>query len=166
LKLDASGTPLWFVSLHLKSSCSTTKKVDQSTTSDCTILWQQRLPLKEFIDQRTKDRTAFILAGDFNRQFRRFNFEDALWKFLSGDDLEKPLLVAHPQTGTRMCPTKLGESTQPIDWIVLDSRISQWFWEGSYWETRYSFEDVDAAGGPRSDRLSDHCPIRIDVGMP
>jgi endonuclease/exonuclease/phosphatase family metal-dependent hydrolase len=166
LKLDASGTPLWFVSLHLKSSCSTTKKVDQSIQSDCTIFWQQRLPFKEFIDQRVTDGTAFILAGDFNRQFRRFDFKDPMWKFLNGGDLEKPRLIAHPKTGTRMCPTRLEASTQPIDWIVLDSKISQWFWEGSYWETRYSFEDVRAAGGPRSRRLSDHCPIHMDVAMP
>ena len=33
----------------------------------------------------------------------------------------------------------------------------------SYFETRYNLEDVNAAEGPSSNRLSDHYPIRIDL---
>ena len=163
LKLEVSGTPLWFVSLHLKSSCSSTKRADQSTDSDCMLFWQQRLPLKAFIDQRIADGTVFIFAGDFNRRFRQFQFQDPMWAYLNGENLERPLLTAHPEAETRKCPTKKGASTQPIDWLVVDARVSRWVRPESYWETRYSFEDAEAAGGTSSDRLSDHCPIRIDL---
>lgn len=165
LKLDVFGTLVWVVSVHLKSSCSTQAAPDQRDT-DCLIFWQQRLPLKEFIDERVAEDAAFIIAGDFNRRFRQSNFQDPMWRFLNGENLDEPLLVAHPETVTRKCPTRLGASTQPIDWIVMDAKVSHWFKEGSYWETRYKFADVSAAGGQGSDRLSDHCPIQIDLVLP
>lgn len=163
LKLDVFGTSVWVVSVHLKSSCSTQAAPDQSTDTDCLIFWQQRLPLKEFIDERVAEHTAFIIAGDFNRRFRQFNFQDPMWRFLNGENLDEPLLVAYPETVTRKCPTRLGASTQPIDWIVMDAKVSDWFKEGSYRVTRSKFADVSAAGGQGSERLSDHCPIQIDL---
>jgi hypothetical protein len=49
---------------------------------------------------------------------------------------------------------------------MMDARVASWFQENSYWETRYPLDDVKAAGGSGSDRLSDHCPIQIDLLLP
>ena len=64
---------------------------------------------------------------------------------------------------TRKCPTRKGKSTQPIDWILLDADIAYWFKPRTYWETRFRRSDVEAHGGADSQRLSDHCPIHIDL---
>ena len=43
--LEADGVKFWFVSLHLKSSCSNTKSIDTSRSDDCETLWKQSEPL-------------------------------------------------------------------------------------------------------------------------
>lgn len=101
--------------------------------------------------------------GDFNRRFRQFGAEDQFWLALSEDGPSQPRLVAHPISVTRLCPTRLGGSTQPIDFIMLPDGLAHRYRPGSYWETRYSYADVEAHGGPSASRLSDHCPVRIDL---
>jgi len=167
LRLEVNGTEMWVVSVHLKSSCSGVKSLDVSAKIDCQILWQQRTPLDSFIDERVADETAFVIGGDFNRRFRQFQFsDDPLWLALNDGNIDEPRLIAEPQTTTRKCPTRLGLTTQPIDWFLLDARIAEWFVDGSFWETRYSYADVQNAGGKASDRLSDHCPIKMDLILP
>lgn len=163
LLLEISGTRLWVVSVHLKSSCSTVAHPDTSTNADCVTFWKQHAPLSQWIKRRTDEGAPFIIAGDFNRRFRQFGDDDPFWKALNDGDLGEPILVRHPETAVRKCPTRLGTSTQPIDWIMLDARIADWVREGSYWERRYSRSDVNATGGTGSQRLSDHCPVSLDL---
>jgi endonuclease/exonuclease/phosphatase family metal-dependent hydrolase len=161
LLLEVNGTRLWFVSVHLKSSCSHIENADTSIVSDCVTFWKQRVPLRNWIKQRIAEGLPFIIAGDFNRRFRQFGDEGPFWSALNNNDLNDPILVKHPETATRKCPTRKGTSTEPIDWIVLDAGIADLVRDGSYWERRFSRPDVDATGGKTSQRLSDHCPINI-----
>lgn len=165
LLLDIDGQPLWVLSVHLKSSCSHIRSADTSTRDDCETFWRQREPLFEWIEARNDEAVPFVIAGDFNRRFRQFQDEGPFWRAINGGDLDDPLLSKHPETVTRKCPTRKGSSTQPIDWILLDSSVAHWFVEGSFWETRFSSDDVDDAGGYSSQRLSDHCPISIDISF-
>jgi len=163
--LEIAGQKLWFVSVHLKSSCSSTKGVDTSSNRHCQTLWKQRLPLSNWIAERVADDVPFIIAGDYNRRFRQFQDTGVFWSALNNDDLNDPLLVKHPESVTRKCATRKGKSTQPIDWILLDADIAHWFVERSFWETRFTNGDVVAHGGRFSQRLSDHCAIHIDLAF-
>ena len=163
--LEADGVKFWFVSLHLKSSCSNTKSIDTSRSDDCETLWKQSEPLTDWIAARRMEGTPFILAGDFNRRFRQFFNEGAFWKKINGGDLNEPWLTQHPETITRKCPTRKGNSTQPIDWILLDATVADWFVEGSYWERRFRREDIKSTSGGKGEELSDHCPISIDISI-
>jgi endonuclease/exonuclease/phosphatase family metal-dependent hydrolase len=163
LLLDIGGTKLWFVSVHLKSSCSHVQNANTSTNNDCETFWKQRIPLGNWIKQRNNEGTPFVITGDFNRRFRQFGDADPFWRALNNDDLNDPILVKHPETATRKCPTRKGTSTEPIDWMVLSAGIADWVRDDSYFERRFSRADVDATGGTNSQRLSDHCPISVDL---
>lgn len=123
--------------------------------------------LADWIRAKRDSGVPFIIAGDFNRRFRQMNFEGTLWEGMNGigtdDPIDTPWVVPHPQTVTRLCPTRKGASTQPIDWIVLDIALAGGFVEGSFWERRFVRDDIDAAQDGRG--LSDHCPISIDLDL-
>ncbi|MDA7946089.1 MAG: endonuclease/exonuclease/phosphatase family protein [Hyphomicrobiaceae bacterium] len=161
--LDVNGTKLWFMSVHLKSSCSHVKKAHTSTRDDCETLWKQHMPLLDWIKQKREAKIPFVIAGDFNRRFRQFQNQGPFWKAINGgepdEDLKDALLSQHPSLVTRKCPTRRGSSTQPIDWILLDAGVAHWFVEGSFWERRYRRADISKADGG----LSDHCPISINI---
>jgi endonuclease/exonuclease/phosphatase family metal-dependent hydrolase len=164
LLLDVDGTRLWILSVHLKSSCSRSKSPGKSSDRDCQIFWQQRLPLKAWIDERRAEGIPFVIAGDFNRRFRLFESEGPFWQYLNTADTGQSApapskFVRHPETVKRLCPTRKGRDTQPIDWILLPAEIAHWYQPKSFWETRFSREDAKVHG----QRLSDHCPIHIDL---
>ena len=165
LHLDIDGTTLWVLSVHLKSSCATTRAADTDDKLDCQIFWRQRVPLRERIERRIDQDEAFVIAGDFNRRFRAYDFEGPFLDYIDGDDGEADV-VALSQTVSRKCPTRKGRSEEPIDWFLLDADIADWYVPDSFWETRFDADDVGASGGRNSQRLSDHCPIHIDLVIP
>lgn len=157
--LEFEGIRFWFLSVHLKASCSHVLKADTSSRNDCELLWEQMDPLVGWIKARRSEGTPYIIAGDFNRRFRQFKNEGPVWTTINGGDLGEPWMSQHPERVTRRCPTRKGKSTQPIDWILIDVTVAHWFVEGSFWETRFSNADVR-----ESDRkISDHCPISITI---
>lgn len=157
--LEYEGQQFWFLSVHLKSSCSHVENADTSLRDDCQLLWKQMDPLVGWIEARQSEGIPFIIAGDFNRRFRQFQNAGPVWEVINGGDLNEPWLTQHPESVTRKCPTRKGSSTQPIDWILLDASIADWFVEGSFWERRFERSDVEASGR----KLSDHCPISISI---
>lgn len=163
--LEFDNQKFWFLSIHLKSSCATNKNIHTSTADDCETLWAQTRLLESWIREKRNSGIPFIIAGDFNRRFRQLNFEGTLWEAMNGvgpdDTIEEPLVVPHPATVTRLCPTRKGSSTQPIDWIVIDVALAGTVQEGSFWERRYSNNDKNSAQAGRG--LSDHCPISVDL---
>lgn len=163
LLLDVDGTQLWVLSVHLKSSCSSTRSIDTSTNDHCETLWKQSQPLANWIEARREESIPFIIAGDFNRRFRQLNDDGPLYRAINLGDLDNPVVSKHPETVTRKCATRKGRSQEPIDWFLIDAEVADWFVEGSFWETRFSRDDVDASGGSRSQRLSDHCPISLNL---
>jgi exonuclease III len=163
--LEINSKRVWFMSLHMKSSCAYQPNASTSTVDDCETLTKQIPILVEWIKSKKEAGERFILAGDFNRRFRAFNFNGEIWKLLNdtpiSEELDTQYVSAHPETATRKCPTKKGNSTQPIDWIMLDAEVADWFVEGSYWERRFKRSDTDASRGG----ISDHCPISIDINI-
>jgi exonuclease III len=169
--LDYEGQEFWFLSVHLKSSCSTTVSIDNPDRSeDCRLLWEQTPALADWIAQHRSAGIPFIVAGDFNRRFRQLNFEEPLWNAMNGAGPDEEImlepLIAHPLSVTRRCATRRGRSTQPIDWIILSPDLADNFVGGSYWERRFSNDDVqETRYGSRTTGLSDHCPISIDLAL-
>ena len=159
--LEFNGTRFWFLSVHLKSSCSHVENADTSLRDDCQLLWRQMDPLVGWIEAQRSEGLPFIIAGDFNRRFRQFQNEGPVWEIINGGDLNEPWMSQHPETITRKCPTRKGNSTQPIDWILVDASVAHWFVEGSFWERRFSNDDVQTSGR----RISDHCPISIAIDL-
>lgn len=157
--LEHEGVRFWFLSVHLKSSCSHIENADTSLRDDCELLWQQMDPLVGWIEARKSDGQPFIIAGDFNRRFRQFQNEGPVWEIINGGDLNEPWMSQHPEFVTRKCPTRKGTSTQPIDWILVDATVAHWFVEGSFWERRFERDDVKSSWR----RISDHCPISIEI---
>jgi endonuclease/exonuclease/phosphatase family metal-dependent hydrolase len=170
LLLEYEGVQFWFVSVHLKSSCSSDRNLQSSGTEDCQIFWKQSNPLADWVAERAMGDVPFFIAGDFNRRFRQLQFQGEFWTRINGGDpdnpvnLDEPFMVAHPENVTRKCPTRLGRSVEPIDWILMDARVVDWFIDGSFWERRFTRPDIEAS---REDDntigLSDHCPISIDI---
>ncbi len=170
--LEHSGIQFWFVSVHLKSSCSSQRDLQNSGSEDCQIFWKQSEPLASWIAERDADNVPFIIAGDFNRRFRQLQFKGEFWTRINGGDpnqpadLDEPFMVAHPENVTRKCPTRLGRSVEPIDWILMDARVVDWFVDGSFWERRFSRPDIEASReADNAVGLSDHCPISIDIDI-
>lgn len=165
--VELSGQKLWFLSVHLKSSCAGTqghhKNAHTSGDDDCETLWSQMEPLSNWIAERQAEELPFIIAGDFNRRFRQYSHTGPVWSAINGvapnTPILEPLVTGHPETVTRKCPTRKGTSTQPIDWILTDTKIVHWFVENSFWERRFTQTDVDQARRG----LSDHCPISVDI---
>lgn len=164
LLLKSSGLEFWFLSVHLKSGCPETKSIHRSTGAACETLWRQGLVLQDWISKKRKDHPV-IIAGDFNRQFRKLEDQFGLWKAINGveptDEIVEPFFVKHPETVTRKCPTRKGGTVQPIDWFLVDVRIADQVVVDSFHETRWPPEDVAKAQNGRG--LSDHCPISLDI---
>ncbi len=158
--LDVHGSKLWVLSVHLKSSCPTVLKLDQSIQRSCQLLWQQRLVLKRWMDERRLRGEEFIVAGDFNRRFGQLKDRGLLWKYLADvqEEGDEPTVVRYPTTETRKCTTRKGQSPHPIDWFFVSPDLNLRTVKRSYREVRWSRADTDRHG----QRLSDHCPIRID----
>jgi endonuclease/exonuclease/phosphatase family metal-dependent hydrolase len=123
--------------------------------------------LRDWITKQRQTGLPVIIAGDFNRQFRRLEGQYALWRAINGvnQDVEvtEPWFVGHPLSATRKCPTRKGSSLEPIDWILVDLSLAEQVVTGSFWETRWSQADVDASQNGRG--LSDHCPISLDLEL-
>ncbi|NKB28794.1 MAG: hypothetical protein GKR99_15085 [Rhodobacteraceae bacterium] len=78
--IDTDGHRFWFLSVHLKSSCATTKSAHKSTSDDCETLWKQVPILAEWIEEKRATGIPVIVAGDFNRRFRQFQSEGPVWE--------------------------------------------------------------------------------------
>jgi len=159
--LEIHEKPVWVVSVHLKSSCSNTRRANTSTKKDCKIFWQQSDPLRKWALNRTAAGESFIIAGDFNRRFRSFDYKGVFWTRINNDNLDDPLMINPPMGVDRLCRTRKGRSTEPIDWILVSSNLTEKVIERSIFETRFSRDDTRDVGSG----LSDHCPIHLDMNF-
>ena len=157
VELRINNEVLWVMSIHLKSGCNQIRKLHKSRQRSCQALWQQRVPIKRWMEERRNSGHAFVIAGDFNRRFGQLDNRGLLWSYL--DDFKPDRLIKFPVTERRACPTRKGKSTEPIDWIVMSNEMGQRVVDSSYQELRWTYEEKKY----HRNRLSDHCPISVDV---
>lgn len=140
------------LAVHLKSGCSSDPA--GSTRAACGPMAAQMRELAGWLDEAENDR--LILLGDFNR---------------AGPDLTDPLwqgLIQHPRlpltdaaNGSPFRNCYIGQPFwRSIDHILLGPAIARAMRPGSYRKLRY------AAADAMNYRLSDHCPVSIDIEMP
>jgi endonuclease/exonuclease/phosphatase family metal-dependent hydrolase len=156
LTLRLEGQTLRLLNVHLKSFCH--EKPLTSDTHHCARLNQQMVPLETWIEARVRDQEPLINLGDFNR---RFDAEGPsrdgqwMWPILSDETPPEQHLVRVTQNRRSSCWD--GKYPLYIDHILLDDRSAKWLKPDSFRQIVYT--------DPRSllKKLSDHCPISIDL---
>ena len=175
LTLTKGNKALRLLAIHLKSGCfdkkldsasidamSNASKRDQKVKTACIKLSKQLKPLEAWIDHRATGSTPFIVLGDFNRRFSQdlalqHSEKSGLWQAIddkNNEDLWTPTL-------TRNSDCWGGYYKHYIDHIVLDPKAKQKYIANSFnqlvFEQKYTKEI--------SNRLSDHCPISIELKL-
>ena len=144
---------LALMSVHLKSGCPD----PGDSGSACGILMTQIPKLEEWIDTAANGPHPFIVLGDFNR---RLNLPgDAVWSNLDDGQPANADLLAVTENMPISC--RDNDRTAFIDHIVVDKRATAFV-------DRSSFRHVTFRQADRSvwDKLSDHCPVVVELWMP
>ena len=145
---------LRLLSIHLKSRCFT-GDLETPRNDSCEKLSEQVPILEKWIDERADEDIPFIVLGDFNR---RMNDRDELWNDIDDSIPANSDLVRIPDDSVTQDCWKFSEY---IDFFVLDKRASQLVDSDSFTGIRIP-EDATKS---RESKLSDHCPIAIDVNI-
>jgi 5'-nucleotidase (lipoprotein e(P4) family) len=154
------------MAVHLKSGCPE-GPIGDAARSDCVALAAQVPALEAWIDAQARAGRRFAVLGDFNRRFseERGPARDAegrlqnLWPEL--DDREPPradLLRVGEKLKFSKCVSN-DPYTSFIDEIVLGRDLAARVRPGGY--VRVTYADADA----RERRLSDHCPVGVDLSL-
>ncbi len=154
------------MNVHLKSGCPE-GPISDATKPDCVSLAAQVPPLEAWIDAQAAAGRRFAVLGDFNRRFadERGPARDPegriqnLWPEI--DDRDPP--AADLGRVSEKLPFRKCVSTDPytsyIDDIVLSRDLASRARPRDY--VRVTYTDADA----RERRLSDHCPVGVDLSL-
>jgi endonuclease/exonuclease/phosphatase family metal-dependent hydrolase len=150
MDLVHNGHTLKLMSVHLKSGCFE----NTTTSTDCPTLLAQIPVLEGWIDEAARGAEPFIVLGDFNR---RFNVPgDQVWAELDDGDPGNADLTTITKDMPVSCRTN--ELPEFIDHIVLDRRAAVWADRTSFRQITYRQADREVW-----DKLSDHCPVLVEL---
>jgi endonuclease/exonuclease/phosphatase family metal-dependent hydrolase len=138
------------LSVHLKSGC-----FDNTLTGKpCSKLRQQIPEIENWIDQEASGPYPFIILGDFNR---RFNIEgDTFWEEIDDGNPSNADLTNITKNKCISCRDNKYDTF--IDHIVFDKRSWTWVDDSSF--RHVTFRKADK---PVWDKISDHCPIVVEL---
>jgi endonuclease/exonuclease/phosphatase family metal-dependent hydrolase len=157
------GTPreIRLLSVHLKSGCS--RDPLDSARQACATLARQVAPLEAWIDAQARAGRPFAVLGDFNRDLvreardREAGKPAGLWGEIDDGDPPEADLV-NTAEGQPFTNCVRGQSYRAyIDYIVLSRTLAGAWVPGSFRRVTYAPKDA------RRLRLSDHCPVAIQV---
>ncbi len=153
LSVSYGDERLQLMSVHLKSGCF----ADTSTGPDCGRLRQQVPVLKEWIDRQSAGPDPFIVLGDFNRRLTEPG--DTIWADLDDHQPVNADLTAATEGMSVDC--RDNRFATFVDHIVFGARSIRFV-------DRSTFRQVNfrPADRPFWDRLSDHCPLVIELMAP
>ncbi len=136
------------LAVHLKSGCfSEPLRTRKSKAADaCRKLAAQLPHIQDWIADRTREGTAFVILGDFNRRLRS---GEAVWQKFR--DRSAGLTLA---TDGIVSSCWGGRYPELIDHIIVDRQSAAWMVPGSVQVHNYR-----AQGAKARSRLSDHCAI-------
>lgn len=148
------GMQTWaLMSVHLKSGCFD----NDSSGSACNTLLMQVPKLEQWIDDAATGSHPFIVLGDFNR---RLNVPaDVVWTNLDDGQPANADLFAATENMPVSC--RDNEFAEFIDHIVFDKRATAFVDRSSF--RQVTFRQADR---PVWDKISDHCPVVIEIWVP
>jgi endonuclease/exonuclease/phosphatase family metal-dependent hydrolase len=149
--LHLGGTDLRILAVHLKTGCWEVPLGDRSRPA-CAVLSEQLPVLEGWIAARRRAGTPFLILGDFNRVLGPAD------GFLAGLDRATPLALA---TAGVSNPCWGGRYSTFIDQILAGDAARGWMDASSFRVLVYR----ETAPIWRT-RLSDHCPLRVDLNLP
>jgi len=154
------------LSVHLKSGCP--RRPLDDPRRDCETLASQVPQLEQWIDAQAAAGRRFAILGDFNHDLLGFdgparNDAGRLRNFWAEIDDGEPrgadlVNVAEGQAFVNCTTTQNYRSY--IDHVVLGDTLAEWRVPGSF--VRLTFETRDAL----QRKLSDHCPVGVDLRLP
>ena len=157
---------IFLLSVHLKSGCP--RQTLDSRREACVLLARQVPELERWIDAQAAAGHRFAVLGDFNRDLLadRGPARDAngaqlgLWNEIDDGDPPGAKLstVAEGQPYSNCASTQNYQGY--IDHVVLGAALAAWRVPNSF--VRLTYADADAA----SRKLSDHCPVGVDLQLP
>ncbi|PZW38654.1 endonuclease/exonuclease/phosphatase family metal-dependent hydrolase [Humitalea rosea] len=153
ITVEAEGSRLRLLSVHLKAGC---RDGHLGPPDDaCDTLAEQAGILAGWIAARQREGGAFAVMGDFNR---RLDATDAMTRVLTAS---APLTGAMFGRGDP-CWSRGGGRGRPfIDHILLGGAARGWLRPDSLRVLVYAESDPSAR-----QRLSDHCPAGVTLGLP
>lgn len=146
-----SKTPIHALAVHLKAGCSGAFKQRR----ECEKLKEQGHHIHSWIQQRQRAHHQYLILGDFNHNLAYRG--DWLWNIMISDH-PATLLTKHTkakcQVRSNRHPTKLHQFRSLIDHMIVSEGFNT---QQKASQLIYLRQDV------LDYRLSDHCPVFIDL---
>lgn len=158
---------LTLMAVHLKSGCPE-GPLTGTKNADCATLARQLPFLEQWIDEQARAGRRFGLLGDFNRRISREQggARDAdgrplnMWAEINDDEPPDAALTAITLNAPFRKCIATDEFDSYIDLIMLGRKLAADIVPESFVRVSYSPEDSARYG-----RLSDHCPVGIELRL-
>lgn len=178
---------LTLINVHLKSGChgKAIAPVDgENADPDCSTHERHVNALEAWADSHIQQGRALAIVGDFNRRLNAHHGGpaarrgDHLWLDLNDGKPRGARFIALPEKTSAEPPDRpcwahqRGQPghyhPQPIDFLLFDARAEPLVQPGTFreWDLKTTLgKDFDEAryAGRNGSRLSDHCPISVEL---
>jgi len=155
-KLRIGGREVWVASLHLKSGCARANDLETHSDPDrpwvaraCRILARQVPRLERWVDDKMAAGEHVILLGDFNRQLDRG--DDDVRADL--DDKDPADLFITPHRTKILCPAHRPTPQTSVDYVIISESLRE----------RARLGNTAPTVPVISEKISDHCPVWLDI---
>ncbi len=187
LEVTVDGRPLRLLAVHLKSACHARPLTDETRhprddgteVPACIQLGKQVKPLREWIEARERERTHFVILGDFNRRFDvvpetigpqrdQLGRQLGFWRELAEGNKGGIVRLTAGHEQLRSCwggDPKLpaNERAMFIDHIVADHALAQRVVPGSVRQLALHEGKITREVRAELRELSDHCPLSVRI---
>lgn len=179
IEFELDGQTISFLNVHLKSSCHQFPLRDVEDENffdqkpfgsrfDCRTLKAQLAILENWIELQTALDKRVVVAGDFNRRlnmvYRNPTRHEDFWAELNDDTPGDLNLVKGPGGLDRVCWPKHEERFEEhIDLILADSTLLENATSAKFDKVGLGFDEAPEYADKARQRLSDHCPVRLQM---
>lgn len=152
--LNVNGNRIWFVSVHLKSSCSNVTLPDFKKVTDCVILYHQLKKLSAWVQRVSSTVDAVVIGGDYNRR-PIANFSEDKYLQLLPDKVGKKS-ISYPNYRETKCQEFKSSDKEAIDYFITYRNDSVDV--SKQWETIFNTQEVEKGA-----YISNHCPVSMYI---